>query len=68
MFSLNYQVGDGAVQNLKTWTETYDKSSTHIDLDLSSLAGKKVKFILQVSANGANDQDIAFWLQPRIMR
>lgn len=68
MFQLNYQIGGGAVTNLKTWTEVFDKQINHLDVDLSSLAGQKVTFILSVSANGAAEQDSAFWLQPRIMR
>ncbi|MBM3126819.1 MAG: hypothetical protein FJZ87_17420, partial [Chloroflexi bacterium] len=39
-----------------------------VDLDLGSLAGKTVKFILYVSANGAQNNDNAIWLNPHIIR
>lgn len=68
MFQLNYQIGDGAVQNLASWTETYDGSTTKLDVDLSGLDGKKVKFVLVVLANGPANQDSAAWLMPRIVR
>ena len=68
VFQLNYQIGSGSVTTLKSWTEVYDKQINKLDVDLSSLAGQKVKFFLTVSANGAAEQDSAFWLQPRIMR
>ena len=32
----------------------------------STLAGKKVQFVLIVKSNGESNQDQAFWLQPRI--
>jgi hypothetical protein len=68
MFQLNYQIGDGPVMNLGTWTEIYDNQVNHVNVDLSSLAGKNVIFNLQVSANGAFDQDAASWMAPQIRR
>ena len=41
---------------------------TSIDIDLSSLAGQSVEFALVVQANGASNQDWAFWLNPHIRR
>jgi len=38
-----------------------------LDVDLSSLAGKSVEFVLAVLANGPSFQDWAFWLAPRIV-
>jgi hypothetical protein len=68
MFQLNYREEDGPIQNLATWTETYDRHLTHVDLDLSRLAGKQMHFILTVLAIGDPTQDAAFWLVPRIVR
>lgn len=65
-FQLDYQLDSGALQTLASWNETHNGSFTNVDVDLSSLAGKTVQFILTVSANGAPDQDRALWLLPRI--
>jgi hypothetical protein len=50
------------------WDEQYDGNIQAVELDLSSLSGKSVEFVLAVQANGAANQDWAFWLQPRIVR
>lgn len=68
MFLLNYAADGGSEQTLASWNQTYDGSIQKLDIDLSSLAGKSVVFILRVNANGVSDQDWAFWLQPRITR
>ncbi len=65
-FQLDYQIDDGGIQTLATWNEAYDDEFHQVDVNLSSLVGKKVKFILTVSANGASNNDRALWLMPRI--
>ncbi len=67
-FKLDYQIGSGSIGNLKTWHEVYDKNTTTVDIDLSSLAGQSVKFILTVMANGSATGDRAQWLLPRIVK
>jgi hypothetical protein len=67
-FQLDYQIGDGSIQTLASWSETYNEQTTSVDVDLSSLAGKDVKFILTVFANGASNGDRALWLAPRITK
>jgi len=67
-FQLNYRADGGSLQNLGQWDESYDGSIRKLDVDLSSLAGKSVEFVLAVQANGASNQDWAFWLLPRIVR
>jgi penicillin-binding protein 1C len=67
-FQLNYIADGGPLQNLGSWSQVYDGSVAVLDLDLSFLAGKSVQFILGVSANGPSDDDMAFWLNPRIVR
>ncbi len=67
-FQLDYQIGSGSIQTLATWHEVYDKQYRSVDVDLSSLAGKDVKFILTVLANGSSNQDRAQWLAPRIVK
>ena len=68
MFQLNYKADGGSIQSLGSWTETYDGSHTRIDIDLSSLAGKSVRFILQIQNNGSSKEDRVFWLNPHIVR
>ncbi len=69
MFMLNYSADGGAVQNLKTWTQVYDTNFVKVNIDLSSLAGKKVQFILEVLNNGGSStDDVAFWLDPQLVR
>ena len=67
-FQLQYRIGDGSVETLGSWNETYEGNFTKVDVDLSSLAGKDVKFILTVSANGSSNGDRALWLHPRITK
>ena len=69
MLQLNYRIGSGAVQNLASWTEVYEGSWNRVTVDLSSLAGETVEFILYVSNNdGASADDYIFWMTPLIIR
>ncbi|MDY6873272.1 MAG: NBR1-Ig-like domain-containing protein [Chloroflexota bacterium] len=65
-FKLNYKVDGGAEQTLATWHEVQDNAYTRVKVDLSSLEGKQVQFILLVQANGSSSNDQALWLAPRI--
>lgn len=65
-FQLNYREGGGSVTPLGEWTETCDGTMKSIDVDLSSLKGKTVEFILAVLANGSSAQDWAVWVKPQI--
>jgi hypothetical protein len=67
-FQLDYQVDNGSIQTLASWDETYDGKFTVVTQDLSSLAGKNVRFILTVLAKGSASGDRALWLKPRIER
>jgi len=67
VFRLDYR-NNGVVTTLASWHEVYEGKIYPVDLDLSSLAGQTVKFILVVSANGSNNQDYAIWLNPYIIR
>jgi len=66
-FQLDYQIGNESIVTLASWNEKYDDKFQSVSVDLSSLAGKDVKFILTVMANGAMNQDRAQWLAPRIV-
>jgi hypothetical protein len=67
IFRLDYK-NNGKLKNLASWHEIYEGKSYPVDLDLSPLAGETVKFILVVSANGAQKGDHAIWLNPHIVR
>ena len=67
-FQFNYRVDGGSLQTLGSWTETADGNIRILDIDLSSLAGQSVEFVLAVQANGSSGQDWAFWLAPHIRR
>jgi len=68
IFQLSYIVGNNPKVTIKQWHEVYDGNVSNIDEDLSSLAGKSVKFILTVLSNGPATDDAAFWLNPQIFR
>jgi len=67
-FQLDYQIGNGSIETLKTWHEVYDEQFRPVTVDLGSLAGKDVKFILTVTSNGPSNQDRALWLAPMISK
>jgi len=67
-FRLSYQIGNGAVRTLGEWREVYEGRFFSINMDLSSLSGQKVKFILTVFTNGNSHEDFALWMAPRITR
>ena len=67
IFRLDYKI-DGEIKTLASWHEVYEGQVYPVDIDLSALAGKSVKFILFLSANGVNNSDDAIWLFPRIVR
>ncbi len=67
-YRLDYQIGSNAVQSFWVFRERYEGLTYNVDLDLSSLAGQNVKFILTVLAAGSADGDNALWIAPRITR
>jgi hypothetical protein len=67
-FRLNYRIGDGDLQTLWEHRETYDDGIAKVAVDLSPLAGQKVKFALTVLVNDSPKDDRAFWLAPRIVK
>jgi hypothetical protein len=67
-YNLNYQVGSGPVKTFWTFRERYEGLVYNVNLDLSSLAGQDVKFILVVSAYGSPIGDRALWVNPIISR
>jgi len=67
-FRLDYQIGSGPVYTLKSAREAYEGLFYHMDVDLSSLAGQNVNFILFLQSNGSPSGDRAIWSAPRIVR
>jgi hypothetical protein len=67
-YRLDYQIGTGAVRTFWTFREKYEGLSYNVNLNLSSLAGQDVKFILVTSAYGSPTGDRALWVNPVISR
>jgi hypothetical protein len=71
-FRLDYQVdGEYPYYPRVFWgpfLERYDGQTFLVNIDLSPLAGKDVKFILTVFASGAATGDRALWVAPIIYR
>jgi hypothetical protein len=67
-YRLDYQIGSGAVKNFWSFREKYEGQYFRANLDLSSLAGQDVKFILYISAYGNSTGDRALWGNPIIYR
>ncbi len=67
-FRIDYLTASGQQNTLWSWKETIDGLFYRADIDLSSLAGQKVKFILILLATGSPGGDRAIWGAPRILR
>jgi hypothetical protein len=66
-FYLDYEDEDGRIIHLGRWQEFYDQNATTIDIDLSGLVGRTIRFILGMEANTQAVEDAqGFWLVPRI--
>lgn len=68
IFRLDYQIGEGTPKTFWTFGERYEGQYYQTNLDLSSLAGQDVKFILTVMAGTYATGDRAVWVAPRIYR
>ncbi len=66
-FRLDYQIDANPVQTLAAYNEAYEGQSHALDVDLTTLAGKQVKFILTVLSNGSPAGDRAVWVAPRVV-
>ncbi|MBI3162889.1 MAG: hypothetical protein HYZ23_10275 [Chloroflexi bacterium] len=67
-YRLDYQIGSGAFKTFWTFREKYEGLTYNANLDLSSLAGQDVKFVLVISAYGSPTGDRALWGNPVIAR
>jgi hypothetical protein len=66
VFRVDYQIGSNPIQTLWAFAERYDGLYGQADIDLSSLVGQNVKFILTVLAAGSPIGDRALWVSPMI--
>jgi hypothetical protein len=67
LFELAYLDETGAEHLLWSFGEFQDGRYYSLDLDLSSLAGQRLDFILRVSPLGSSLDDRALWVGPRIV-
>jgi hypothetical protein len=63
-----YEQGVVGLKQLNQWDLDYADTPLKVDVDLSSLAGKNIIFVLQVVTNGSPNQDWAHWVNPRIIK
>ncbi len=66
VFQVNYKES-GTLHPLGSWSESCDGALSSINIDLSSLVGRTVQFVLAVTANGSSAQDWAVWINPRVV-
>jgi len=67
-FRLEYMSSSGAVRTLWSWVERYEGRFYRANVNLTPLAGQKVRFILTLLSNGSPNGDRAIWGAPRIVR
>jgi len=68
-YRMDYQVGGESIKTIwGPWLERYEGQVFTVDVDLSPLAGKDVKFILTVLAGGVATGDRMLWVDPVIYR
>jgi hypothetical protein len=68
-FRLDYQTGNDPIKTFwGPFLERYEGRFYNVDVDLSTLAGKDIKFILTVLAAGVATGDRALWVGPHIYR
>lgn len=57
---------DGELTMVEEWEKSCDGRLLPVDVDLSDLSEKRVKFILVVLADGSPQDDVTIWSSPRI--
>ncbi len=68
LFRIRYQEGSNEIVDLWAAPEFYDGKLTPIDLDLTALAGKSIKLILDTKSLNSAITDRAVWVSPGIYR
>lgn len=67
LFELQYLDSGNTLHSLGSWAEASEGLFTHVNVDLSSLDGKRIALILKVDNNGNSKDDEVFWLSPEIV-
>ncbi len=67
LFRISYIDSSGSINDLWAVGEFYDGMYSNANIDLSYLAGMKVKFVLSVLALGSPVDDQALWIAPHIV-
>ncbi|MEP0804230.1 MAG: hypothetical protein HRF47_01975, partial [Chloroflexota bacterium] len=67
-FRIDYLLPSGAQKTLWSWKEAHDKRFYRASIDLSALAGQKVRFVFLLLSSGLASGDRAVWGSPRIVR
>jgi len=67
-FRLDYILPTGSITTFWSSREQNEGRINNIDLDLSPLAGRSVRFVLTVLATGSPNNDRAIWSAPAIVR
>jgi hypothetical protein len=67
-FRIDYLLPSGAQKTLWSFKEAYDKRFYRANIDLSPLAGQKVRFVFMLLSSGLASNDRAIWGSPRIVR
>ena len=67
-FRIDYLLPNGVQKTLWTWKEASEGRFFRASIDLSPLAGQKVRFILILLSSGFASGDRALWGSPRIVR
>ncbi|MFZ5884722.1 MAG: NBR1-Ig-like domain-containing protein [Chloroflexota bacterium] len=67
-FRIDYLLPNGVQKTLWSWKEAHDKRFYRASLDLSALAGQKVRFVFLLLSSGLARGDRAIWGSPRIIR
>ena len=65
-FQIQYKEGD-TVKSISEWSKTCTGRFTDVDIDLSGLKGKSIRFILTVKSNGPFTDDWAIWNSLRVV-
>jgi hypothetical protein len=68
LFRVRYQEGNNEIVDLWAAAEFFDGQYTPVDIDLSALAGKNIKLILDVKSLNSGITDKAVWVMPGIYR
>lgn len=67
-FRIDYLLPNGVQKTLWSWKEAHDKRFYRASIDLSALAGQKVRFVFLLLSSGVAKGDRAIWGSPRIIR